>query len=125
MSEALQIGTEFVKLVNQGKDAEVVDRYYDDKIVSIEGQGSETMPARMEGIQAIRGKHQWWYDNHEVHSAQATGPFVGHRADQFVVKFDIDVTPKESGERSRMSEVGLFTIRNGKIVQEEYLYQMG
>ena len=122
---AIEIGTQLVQLANDGKDSEAVDRLYSEKIVSIEGQGSEEMPARMEGIQAIRGKHQWWYDNHEIHSASAAGPFCGHRDDQFVVQFDMDVTHKPSGERRQMSEVGIFTIADGKIVQEEFLYRMG
>lgn len=125
MSQAVEIGTEFVRLVNEDKEAEILDKYYDENIVSIEGQDSEEMPGRMEGIAAIRGKHAWWFDNHEVHATQATGPFCGHREDQFVVQFDLDVTPKASGERQQMSEVGLYTLKDGKIVQEEYLYRMG
>jgi hypothetical protein len=37
----------------------------------------------------------------------------------------MDVTPKASGERVQMREVGLYTIAGGKIVQEEFLYLMG
>ena len=29
------------------------------------------------------------------------------------------------GERGQMNEVGLFTVKEGKIAQEEYLYLMG
>jgi hypothetical protein len=118
---ALELGRQLVELANAGKDSEFVDRYYDERTVSIEGQGSEAMPARLEGIAAIRGKHRWWYDNHEIHSVKATGPFVGHRDDQFVVQFEMDVTPK-GGTRMQASEVGLFTLKNGKVVQEEFLY---
>jgi hypothetical protein len=122
---AIEIGTQLVQLANDGKDAEAVDRLYSEKIVSIEGQGSDEMPARLEGVEAIRGKHQWWYDNHEIHSTRAAGPYCGHRDDQFVVHFDMDVTHKPSGERRQASEVGIFTIADGKIVQEEFLYKMG
>ena len=83
------------------------------------------MPARLEGIDAVRGKAQWWYENHEIHSTRATGPFCGHRDDQFVVEFEMDVTPKASGERTQMREVGLYTIADDKVVQEEFLYLMG
>ncbi len=58
----------------------------------------------------------------EVGKNQATGPFCGHRVDQFVVHFDMDVTNKPSGQRMRLNEVGLYTIKNGKVVQEEFLY---
>jgi hypothetical protein len=114
-----------VSLCNDGKEEQAVEQLYDPGIVSIEGQGTDEMPARMEGIEAIRQKAQWWFDNHEIHSSTATGPFCGHRDDQFVVQFDMDVTPKASGERVQMREVGLYTIAGGKIVQEEFLYLMG
>ena len=122
---ALEIGTRLVSLCNDGKAEQAVEELYDENIVSIEGQGTEEMPARMEGIAAIRGKNAWWFDNHEVHSSQAAGPYCGHRADQFAVVFDIDVTPKQSGERTQLNEVALYTVRDGKIVQEEFLYRMG
>ena len=121
----MEIGKKLVELCNAGKDGEVVDKYYDEKIVSIEGQGSDEMPARMEGIQAIKGKHDWWYENHEIHSSKAVGPFCGHRDDQFAVLFEMDVTNKPSGQRSQMTEVALYTISGGKIAQEEFLYLMG
>lgn len=118
-----EIATKVVQLCNEGRDAEVVNAFFADDVVSIEGAGTEDMPARAEGIDAIRSKHVWWYENHTVHGAVATGPFIGHRDDQFAVKFDIDATPK-GGERMQMSEIALFTVRDGRIVQEEFLYQM-
>lgn len=121
---AVEIGKQLVALCQAGKDSEAVDTLYDEKIVSIEGQGSEEMPARMEGIEAIRGKHQWWYENHDIHDTKASGPFVGHRDDQFAVLFEMDVTFKPTGQRTQMREVALFTVKNGKVVQEEFLYEM-
>lgn len=123
---AMEIGQKMVELVNQGREGEAsfVRDYYADDIVSIEGQDTEEMPGRLEGIDAIQGKHQWWYDNNEVHAVEAAGPFVGHREDQFVVHFTMDITPS-GGERNQMREVGLYTVRDGKVAQEEYLYLMG
>ena len=121
---AMEVGQKLVELVNQGREGEAtfVRDYYADEVVSIEGQGSEEMPARIEGIEAIHAKHAWWYDNNEVHSTVAEGPYVGHREDQFVIRFVMDLT--SNGERSQMTEVGLFTIKDDRIVQEEYLYLM-
>ena len=124
MFSALEIGTQLVQTFNNEGGEACVDALYADDIVSIEGEGTEEMPARMEGIDAIRGKNQWWYANNEVHSTSATGPFIGHRDDQFVVRFQLDVTPI-GGERMKMDEVGLFTVKDGKIAQEEFLYLMG
>ena len=120
---ALEVGQKMVELVNQGREGEeaFVAEFYADDIVSIEGQGTDEMPARIEGIDAIRGKHEWWYANNEVHGTSAEGPYVGNRDDQFVVRFTLDATPK-GGERNQMTEVGLYTVKDDKIVQEEYLY---
>ena len=121
----IELGTKLVQLCNEGKGLEAVDTLYGEKVVSIEGQGSDAIPARMKGLQAVRGKSVWWYDNNEVHASTALGPFVGHREDQFVVQFDLDTTPKSTGVRGQMREVGLYTVEDGKIVQEEFLYLMG
>jgi ketosteroid isomerase-like protein len=121
---ALEIGTALVTLNNEGREQDFVAQYYAPDIVSIEGQGSEEMPARIEGLPGVKGKHEWWYANHEVHSSTAEGPYVGHREDQFAVRFALDVTPT-GGERMQMDEVALYTVRDGKIVQEEFLYRMG
>ena len=123
---ALEVGQALVEMVPQGRasEQEFVAQYYSGDIVSIEGQGSEEMPARIEGIAAIKGKHDWWYDNNEVHSTAVEGPYVGNREDQFVVKFTMDHTPT-GGERAQMQEVALFTVKDDKIIQEEYLYLMG
>ena len=122
---AIEIGKRLVELCNAGKSLEAVDTLYDEKIVSIEGQGSDAIPARMEGIEAVRGKSVWWLENHEVHSSTAAGPFCGHRDDQFVVKFEMDVTDKSNATRMQMSEVGIYTIAGDKVIQEEFLYLTG
>ena len=69
----------FKKADLQGKGLEAVDTLYDEKVVSIDAQGSDELPQRMEGIQAVRGKSTWWYDNHEIHASSASGPYCGHR----------------------------------------------
>jgi hypothetical protein len=55
----------------------------------------------------------------EIHSFTAEDPFVAH--DRFVVQYDADVTDKESKQRRKLSEVGVYTVKDGKIVREEFL----
>lgn len=77
------------------------------------------MPAEMRGLEAVRGKTEWFMNAHEVHGSTVTGPYVA--PDTFVVHFEIDVTEKASGERMQMSEVGIYTVKNGKVAREEFL----
>jgi ketosteroid isomerase-like protein len=115
-----EIGTKLVELCQAGKNLEAIDALYSDDIVSVEAQATETMPAAMRGIEAIRGKNQWWLENHEIHSASAEGPMVN--GDRFTVIYDFDITQKQTGERMKMKEVALYSVDGGKIVREEFYY---
>ena len=119
------VGRRLVELCQQGKNLEALSLYAPDA-VSVEAMGSDTMPAVMTGIQAIRGKGEWWFANHEIHRASAKGPFPN--GDRFAVVYDYEVTPKlgpMAGKRTAMEEVALYTVENGRIVREEFFYSMG
>jgi ketosteroid isomerase-like protein len=120
-----QIGEKLVSLCSNGKNLDAIDSLYSADIVSVEAHGSPEMPAEMRGIDKIRGKNQWWYDNNEVHSAKVEGPYPHN--DRFAVRFHYEVTPKagpQKGKRLKMDEVGIYTVKNGKIVREEFFYSM-
>lgn len=125
-SSTMEIGKKLVELCQQGKNMEAVETLYSPDIVSVEaGGGSPTMPAKMQGLAAIRGKSQWWYDNHEVHGGKTEGPWP--HGDRFIVRFTYDVTPKSgpmAGKRFVMDEAALYTVKDGKITQEEFFYGM-
>ena len=50
---------------------------------------------------------------------------VFNNGNQFLMTFTIDVTPKMTGQRMQMLEFGLYTVENGKIVEERFFYAMG
>ena len=126
MPNAFEVGQKLVGLCKQGKFMEAVDTLYAPNIVSTEVHGTDKMPARMQGIDAIRGKGKWWAENHTVHSSDARGPFP--HGDQFIVFFNFDVTPKTgpmAGKRMKMEEAALYTVKDGKVTEEEFFYHMG
>src|SRR5262245_66291201 len=92
---------------------------YDDNVVSVEASGMGGGSPETRGKEGVRGKIDWWVTAMDVHSFSASDPFVAH--DRFVVQYDADVTDKSSKQRRRLSEVGVYTVKNGKIVREEFL----
>ena len=118
-----ELGLKLVELCRKAQWMEAVNSLYADEIVSVEPRAMGEMPAEMRGLEAVRGKTQWFIEAHEVHGCTVSGPFVAR--DTFVVQFDIDVTDKTSGERMQMSEVGIYTAKNGKVVREEFLPPAG
>jgi len=40
------------------------------------------------------------------------------------VFYRFEITPKAGGERRKMTEVALYTVKNDKIAREEFFYRM-
>jgi ketosteroid isomerase-like protein len=120
-----EISDQLVALCRAGRNVEAVETLMSADIVSVEARGDETMPATMTGLEAIRGKNVWWVANHAIHSAEVKGPFPN--GDRFSVIFNFVVSPKMgamAGKKVRMEEVALYTVSDGKIVREEFFYDM-
>jgi hypothetical protein len=118
-----QVAQKVVELVRKQAWHEALDTLYDKDIVSIEARASEGDSPEKRGIDQVRGKTDWWLENMQIHSFEANGPFVAH--DRFVVQYDADVTDKNSKKRMQLSEVAVYTVKNGKIVREEFLPRVG
>jgi hypothetical protein len=114
-----EVGKKLVELCRKGEWMQATESLYAKDIVSVEPRAMGNMPAEMRGFDQVRGKTQWFMDNHEIHDSKVSGPFVA--GDTFVAKFDIDVTDKASKERMQMSEVGIYTVKDGKVSREEFL----
>jgi len=114
-----EIAKKLVEFCQRGEWMRAVDELYAKDIASVEPHEMGAMPAEMRGIDQVRGKTEWWEKNMEVHSAKVSGPFVAR--DKFVVRFDVDVTDKTSKKRMQMSEVGVYTVKDGKVAREEFL----
>jgi ketosteroid isomerase-like protein len=126
VADTMKVGNELVGICRTGRLGDAIDKLYSDEIVSIEAGENPAMPARVEGLSAVRGKNEWWDKNHEVHSANVEGPWPN--GDRFIVRFSFDVTAKTgpmAGQRMVMDETALYTVADGKIVQEEFFYDMG
>ena len=99
------IAEDLVSQCKEGKFFEVIEKHYAPDITSVEPVEMPGMGAVAQGIEAIKGKNQWWVENHEVHEMQIEGPFVG--SNQFAVRFTFDVTAKPTGKRYCINSASL------------------
>jgi SnoaL-like domain len=118
-----QVAQKVVELVRKQAWHEAVETLYDKDIVSFEARTQDGSSPETRGIKDVREKVDWWLENMQVHSFTAEGPFVAH--DRFVVQYDAEVTDKNSKKRFQLSEVGVYTVKNGKILREEFLPRAG
>ena len=121
--DTISIANKLVELNRAHRYDEIFDTLYAPNAVSVEAATMPGMDREAKGVAAIKAKGEWWANNHEIHSITISGPWP--HDDRFVVGFGMDVTHKPSGQRIQMDEVGLYTVKNGKVVREEFFYNAG
>jgi ketosteroid isomerase-like protein len=117
------VARELVELCKAGRNLEALDRLYGPDIVSAEPMDFQGMPARMTGIAAVRKKNEWWGDHVEVNRHEVDGPYLN--GEQFAVRYRLDTTNKQTGQRRQDSEIAVYTVRDGKIVEERFFGTSG
>ena len=113
-----ELARDFTELLKRGDDEGAAGKYNADHIVSYEAMDGPMSVCR--GKEALKQKGDWWRENHDVHGGSVEGPFVN--GDQFAVRLKYDLTPKATGKRVEMEEVGLYTVKGGKIIEERFFY---
>jgi ketosteroid isomerase-like protein len=114
------IADELVAGCRENRTRENLDKLYAPDAVSVEpsDMGGERDSV---GLAAIHGKHDWWEANFDVLDLKVEGPFL-HGDDRFAVIFEMETVNKVSSERGRAREVGIYHVKDGKIVREEFFY---
>ena len=117
-----QIAQRLVELCREGKYDQAQQELYGKDAVSIEGDGQKAEGVTR-GFDAIRIKSKQWADNLvEVHGGSVGEPIVA--GNWFSVVMGLDATYKDMG-RVAMNEVCVYQVRDGKIVHEQFFYDMG
>jgi ketosteroid isomerase-like protein len=114
------IGQKLVDLCKAGKNTEAVKSLYANDIVSREAGAPAGQSAESKGIDSCLQRNKEWAQAHEVNKATIEGPFPN--GDKFAVTFDYDLTRKADKQHLHMKEVALYTVKNDKIVREEFFY---
>ena len=121
-SQALEVGKKLVDYCKSGDVLKAVETLYSPQIESHEAMSMPGMPADSTGLDFVRKKNKDWAESMEVHSSEVDGPFP--LGDRFAVHFKYDATSKKDNKRMKMEEVALYTVKDGKIVKEEFFYTM-
>lgn len=117
------IAARLVELCRQGKYEQAQDELYADDAVSIEMDGLPPEMARdTRGLEAIREKGRQFNAGIEVmHGGSVGDPIV--TGNWFSLVMTMDATFKERG-RVDMREICVYQVRDGKIVREQFFYDV-
>ncbi len=118
------VAKRLVELCRQGKYEEAQIELYADDAVSIEMDGLPPGSiGNAKGLEAIREKGRQFNAGIEaVHGGSVSDPIV--TGNWFSLVLTMDATFKGRG-RVNMEEICVYQVRNGKIVREQFFYDVG
>jgi hypothetical protein len=120
-----QVANRLVELCREGKGQQAQDELYSNDAVSVEMEGMEAsgMPTVAKGMDAIREKGRKFNEGIEaVHGGTVGDPIV--MGNWFAITMTMDATMKGRG-RVNMEEICVYQVKNGKIVREQFFYDVG
>lgn len=114
-----QVANRFFELAQHGEFEQIHSELFSDDASSIEPQNAGGMQS-VQGLDAIAKKQVSWNEmTEEIHGVRVTEPQVA--GNFFTCTISLDVTLKGQ-ERSRMDEVAVYEVRDGKIISEQFFY---
>ena len=121
-----QVADRLVELIRAGEHAKAQDELYSANIVSIENpvEPNDMMKYyEVTGMDAVKDKLEKWLAGvEEIHDAQTSDPLVSKNC--FAINMTTDATFKDTTGMGRMKieELGVYSVKGGKIVREEFIY---
>ena len=115
-----EVALQWANMCKEGKNLECIEQLYADNVVCKEMPG---MPGEItSGKQNIWNKSKEWLENMEAfHASSISEPVVA--GNFFTAKMSFDCTFKDRG-RQQMEEVCVYEVKEGKIVSEQYFYNI-
>ncbi len=115
-----EVANRLVSLCREGKNFQAIEELYADNIVSIEPDGSQA--PYTEGLDNVKAKEAGFFESvEEMHSSSVSDPIVS--GDHFSCSMEMDLTFKGMG-RMQMNEVAVYEVKDGKIVKENFFFNM-
>lgn len=113
-----EVGRQLVEMFNSRTDEHKIwQAIFAKDWDSVEGEGTNLV---FEGRRAVLAKNEQWSAANAIITQKAEGPFCGSTG--FVVRYSIELQDRASGARQTMEEMAFYTVKNGKIVREEFFY---
>jgi hypothetical protein len=113
-----QIAHRLAELCNQGNFEQAQKELFDNDAVSIEPEAGGGFEKETKGLDAIIEKGKKFGSMvEEVHGCSASDPIVA--GNSFAISLNMDTTMK-GRERSTLSELCVYKVKDGKIISEQF-----
>jgi ketosteroid isomerase-like protein len=114
-----EVADRLVELCRKGQFEDVQKEMFAEDAVSIEPYASPAFEKETKGLDAIMEKGEKWAEMvQENHGLKVSDPIVS--GNSFACTMWMDVTMKD-GKRMDMTELCIYTVKDGKITSEQFL----
>lgn len=120
MRSAKEVGVLLAAYCRERRFVEAVEALYAEDAVSVEALDYEGAGRETVGRVAIVEKNVRWLEANDLHGIEVTAVYAS--PERVALQFVFDRTRKEGGVREPFGEIGVYTVENGSIVREEFLY---
>lgn len=118
-----EVANKWAEFCQNGQWDKAQAELYDDNCISLEMEGVEGAPQKVQGKEALIMKGKKWGEMVEAfHGVEIEGPIVA--GNHFSATMKMDVTMKGQ-PRKIDEEICVFRVENGKITSEQFFYPIG
>jgi ketosteroid isomerase-like protein len=120
MEDLVKLGQAFTQAMRDRRGIAHVDEIYAETAESVEAVVPPGRDVRIaKGRDAIKAKREDWAAHHHIHTLNADGPYV-HPPNRFALRFEAEVTHRQTGQKMTLREIAVYSVEEGKIVREEF-----
>lgn len=115
-----EVAADFTSLWLAGDMRAAGEKYWGNDVVCIEpGATLDDGAAVWRGIDALRGRNLRWLTTHGIEDLSLDGPFV--TGDHFALFADMLIV--HAGMRTPHSQIVVFAVRDGRIIEERHFHE--
>ncbi|WP_027001763.1 nuclear transport factor 2 family protein [Hugenholtzia roseola] len=113
-----ETANKLIELCRYGKFEEAQKSLYAQDAVSIEPEHTENNVVK--GLDAIIKKGDYFRNSADFHSVEVSDALVS--GNFFTLSMGIDLTWKHNQQRTKMEEIAVFEVKEGKIIKEQFFF---
>jgi len=117
------IALDIVEMCRKEEYLAIYDKYYTEKTRSVEALSFDWSDPVTVGITALKKKVEKWNEMCETVSLEVWNPSIVN-GNQFIVRMEITTKKPGNTETKKDSEYVLYTIEDGKVIEEKFFYCM-
>lgn len=115
-----EVANRYYELIQMHKYEQIQNELYAPDAMSIEPENDSNLPLVVSGIDELRKKEGLFFSQvDEMFGGKMSEPIVSNFHFSQMTEMDVKMKGKE---RKFKGQIGVFEVRNGKIVKEQFFY---